>query len=64
MGRNEVTPNTTEDSNDAIAKEREGRWGVTSTPAQLTSSHGVEPKSDQGRDIRVDRDIKEHSILW
>ena len=50
------TPNTTEESHDAIKAERDGKRGTGSTPAQLTTcpwcGSPIEPK----RDVVVDRD--------
>lgn len=52
-----VTPNTTQESHDAIEKEREGKYGNSSTPAQLTSCPWCGSEILPGRDIRVDREI-------
>jgi hypothetical protein len=51
-----VTPNTTEESHEAIEREREGKYGVGSTPAQLTFCPWCGSEIVPGRDIRVDRD--------
>ena len=51
-----VTPNTTEESHEAIEREREGKYGVGSTPAQLTFCPWCGSEISPGRDIRVDRD--------
>lgn len=52
-----VTPNTTQESHDAIEREREGKYGNSSTPAQLTSCPWCGSEISPGRDIRVDREI-------
>nr|WP_245795237.1 DISARM system helicase DrmA [Desulfacinum infernum] len=52
-----VTPNTTKDSHEAIEREREGKYGTGSTPAQLTFCPWCGSEIVSGRDIRVDRDI-------
>lgn len=51
-----VTPNTTEESHAAIEKERAGKYGTGSTPAQLTFCPWCGSEIVPGRDIRVDRD--------
>jgi len=51
-----VTPNTTEESHEAIEREREGKYGVGSTPAQLTFCPWCGSEILPGRDIRVDRE--------
>lgn len=51
-----VTPNTTEESHEAIEREREGKYGVGSTPAQLTFCPWCGSEILPGRDIRVARD--------
>lgn len=52
-----VTPNTTQDSHDAIEKERDNNLGGGSTPAQLTTCPWCGSEIAPGREIRVDRDI-------
>ena len=52
-----VTPNTTDESHAAIEKERDGKYGTGSTPAQLTSCPWCGSEIAPGRDIRVDRDL-------
>jgi ATP-dependent helicase YprA (DUF1998 family) len=52
-----VTPNTTEESHAAIEKERDGKYGTGSTPAQLTSCPWCGSEIAPGREIRVDRDL-------
>jgi len=52
-----VTPNTTDESHAAIEKERDGKYGTGSTPAQLTSCPWCGSEIAPGRDIRVDREI-------
>jgi hypothetical protein len=52
-----VTPNTTDESHAAIEKERDGKFGTGSTPAQLTSCPWCGSEIAPGRDIRVDRDL-------
>ncbi len=52
-----VTPNTTEESHAAIEKERDGKYGTGSTPAQLTSCPWCGSVIVPGREIRVDRDL-------
>ncbi|ADK85929.1 helicase domain protein [Desulfarculus baarsii DSM 2075] len=52
-----VTPNTTDESHAAIEKERDGRYGTGSTPAQLTSCPWCGSEIAPGRDIRVDRGL-------
>lgn len=52
-----VTPNTTEESHAAIEKERDGKYGTGSTPAQLTSCPWCGAEIAPGREIRVDRDL-------
>lgn len=52
-----VTPNTTEESHEAIERERDGKYGTGSTPAQLTFCPWCGSEIVPGRDIRVDRDI-------
>lgn len=50
-----VTPNTTEESHEAIEKERDGKYGTGSTPAQLTSCPWCGSEIAPGREIIVDR---------
>lgn len=52
-----VTPNTTEESHAAIERERDGKYGTGSTPAQLTICPWCGSEIVPGRDIRVDRDL-------
>ena len=52
-----VTPNTTDESHAAIEKERDGKYGTGSTPAQLTSCPWCGSEIVPGRGIRVDRDL-------
>jgi hypothetical protein len=52
-----VTPNTTEESHSAIEQERDQRFGVSSTPAQLTSCPWCGSEIIPGRDIKVDREL-------
>jgi len=52
-----VTPNSTEESHAAIEKERDGKYGTGSTPAQLTTCPWCGSEIVPGRDIHVDRDI-------
>lgn len=52
-----VTPNTTDESHAAIEKERDGKYGTGSTPAQLTSCPWCGSEIAPGRDIYVDRDL-------
>lgn len=51
-----VTPNTTDESHAAIEKERDGKYGTGSTPAQLTSCPWCGSEIAPGREIRVDRE--------
>lgn len=48
-----VTPNTTEESHTAVEKEREGKYGTGSTPAQLSSCPWCGSEIVPGRDINV-----------
>lgn len=52
-----VTPNTTDESHAAIEKERDGKYGTGSTPAQLTYCPWCGSEIAPGRDIHVDRDL-------
>lgn len=52
-----VTPNTTEESNEAIEREREAKYGSGSSPAQLTFCPWCGSEIVPGRDIRVVREI-------
>jgi ribosomal protein L24E len=52
-----VTPNTTEESHEAIERERDGKYGTGSTPAQLTFCPWCGSEIVPGRDIKVVRDI-------
>jgi len=51
-----TTPNTTADSDTSIQKERDGKFGSGSTPAQLTSCPWCGSEIKAGRDIEVDLD--------
>jgi len=48
-----VTPNTTEESHEAIEREREGKYGTGSTPAQFTFCPWCGSEIKAGRDIEV-----------
>ena len=48
-----VTPNTTDESHEAIQKERDHQFGTGSTPAQLTSCPWCGSPINPGRDIVV-----------
>ena len=50
-----VTPNRTEDSHEAIEKERDNRRDKGSTPAQLTSCPWCGSAINPGRDITVEK---------
>ncbi|WP_176087280.1 DISARM system helicase DrmA [Virgibacillus dokdonensis] len=50
-----VTPNTTEQSHEAIESERDGKRGSGSTPAQLTSCPWCGSEISPGRDIQIDK---------
>lgn len=50
-----VTPNRTEDSHEAIEKERDNRRDTGSTPAQLTSCPWCGSAINPGRDIAVEK---------
>lgn len=50
-----VTPNTTEESNEAIEKEHDRQFGTGSTPAQLTSCPWCGAEIRPGRDIVVEK---------
>lgn len=52
-----VTPNTTDESHAAIEKERDGKYGTGSTPAQLTFCPWCGSEIAPGREIKVDRDL-------
>jgi len=52
-----VTPNTTAESHAAVEKERDGKFGTGSTPAQLTSCPWCGSEIAPGRDIRVDKEL-------
>jgi ribosomal protein L24E len=52
-----VTPNTTQESHEAIERERDGKYGTGSTPAQLTFCPWCGSAIVPGRDIEVNRDI-------
>ncbi len=52
-----VTPNTTEESHEAIERERDGKHGTGSTPAQLTFCPWCGSEIAPGREITVDRGI-------
>lgn len=51
-----TTPNTTEESHNAIEKEREHQYGISSTPAQLTTCPWCGAEIQPGRDIIVERE--------
>lgn len=51
-----VTPNTTEESHEAINNEREGRRGTGSSPSQLTTCPWCGLPIDPKRNIVVDKD--------
>ncbi len=51
-----VTPNTTEESHNAIEAERNGKFASGSTPAQLTNCPWCGSDIDSKRDIKVDRE--------
>ena len=51
-----TTPNTTEESHNAIEKERERQFSVGSTPAQLTTCPWCGAEIQPGREIVVDRE--------
>lgn len=57
-----VTPNSTEESHVAIEKERDGKYGTGSTPAQLTTCPWCGSEIAPGRDIQVDREVGRTSI--
>ncbi len=52
-----VTPNTTQESHEAIERERDGKYGTGSTPAQLVFCPWCGAEIIPGRDIRVVREI-------
>ena len=52
-----VTPNTTKESSAAIEKERDGKFGTGSTPAQLTTCPWCGAEIAAGREIFVDSGI-------
>ncbi|MEW6381438.1 MAG: DISARM system helicase DrmA [bacterium] len=52
-----VTPNTTQESHEAIERERDGKYGTGSTPAQLTFCPWCGSEIVPGRDIKVNKDI-------
>jgi ribosomal protein L24E len=52
-----VTPNTTEESHEAIERERDGKYGTGSTPAQFTFCPWCGSEIAPGRDVKVVRDI-------
>jgi hypothetical protein len=52
-----VTPNTTQESHEAIEKERDGKYGSGATPAQLTTCPWCGSEIKAGRDIKVNKDI-------
>ena len=57
-----VTPNSTEESHVAIEKERDGKYGTGSTPAQLTTCPWCGSEIAPGRDIQVERELGRTSI--
>jgi len=52
-----VTPNTTDESHAAIERERDGKYGTGSTPAQLTNCLWCGSEIAPGREIRVDKGL-------
>lgn len=62
VGR-KVTPNTTEQSHEAIENERNGKRGSGSTPAQLTSCPWCGSEISPGRDIRVEKEVRKTLIF-
>jgi hypothetical protein len=52
-----VTPNTTDESHDAIEMEREGKRGGGSTPAQFTTCPWCGSEILPGREITVRKDV-------
>ena len=52
-----VTPNTTQESHEAIERERDGKYGTGSTPAQFTFCPWCGSEIVPGRDVKVVRDI-------
>ena len=57
-----TTPNTTEESHNAIEKEREHQYGISSTPAQLTTCPWCGAEIQPGREIVVDRECGQTHI--
>ena len=57
-----TTPNTTEESHNAIEKEREHRYGISSTPAQLTTCPWCGAEIQPGREIVVDKECGQTHI--
>lgn len=57
-----TTPNTTSDSHIAIQKERDGKFGTGSTPAQLTSCPWCGSEIKAGRDIDVNRETGQTAV--
>lgn len=53
-----VTPNSTQESHDAVERERDGKYGTGSTPAQLTTCPWCGSEIAPGRDIVVNRDVE------
>lgn len=51
-----TTPNTTEESHNAIEREREHQFGNSSTPAQLTTCPWCGCEIQPGREIEVNQD--------
>ena len=58
-----VTPNTTDESHAAIEKEREGKYGTGSTPAQFTYCPWCGSEILPGRDIVVDTALERTFIF-
>lgn len=58
-----TTPNTTEESHNAIERARDRQFGTGSTPAQLTTCPWCGAEIQEGREIIVDRDIGKTRIF-
>jgi hypothetical protein len=52
-----VTPNSTQESHEAISKLRDGKYGTASNPAQLTSCPWCGAEINATRDIEVDKEL-------
>lgn len=57
-----TTPNTTDESHNAIEKEREHQYGISSSPAQLTTCPWCGAEIQPGREIVVDRECGQTHI--